>query len=283
MTSQARERRARTNETSSLRSLRRAARWCAAGALAFLVVPCSHAQSAPSVGQVLDLASKFVERSAEHFGKVVCVETVSQNKLNPDGKVLVKQDSTLDYQVQVDVQGNTLLVHESATPQSPPAKSKHVPLLVTEGFSTLLLIFHPMFQSDFEFALVPGNGDSAPGVVAVHFQHVHGSPSPSVLRLRGQDYPLDLQGTAWLDEATGAIERIETDLAAPMNDVGLAVFHSDVSYMPTHFTGNPQTYWLPIMAEMDAESPHQHWQNFYRFTNYRMFSATMEIEFSKKP
>ncbi|HEV2489097.1 MAG TPA: hypothetical protein VGT03_04760 [Candidatus Acidoferrales bacterium] len=283
MSSQTTERRASAREKTRLNPQRSTCRWAAAGASILFLVPCSSAQTAPAVAQLLDLTAKFVEGSAEHFGKVVCVETVTQSKLNPDGKVIAKQDSTVDYQVQVDVVGNNLTVHESATPQSPPAKSKHIPLLVTEGFSTMLLVFHPMFQADFEFTIVPSNGDEAPGVVAIHFQHVHGAPSPSVLRLRGQDYPLDLQGTAWVDEGTGAIERIVTDLASPMNDVGLSEFHSDVSYMPTRFTGNPQTYWLPVMAEMDAESPHQHWQNFYRFTNYRQFSASMEIEFSKKP
>lgn len=258
-------------------------RACAMVMFGFLLVSGSHAQGSPSVTQILDLTGKFAQGSAEHFGKLICVESVSQNKLNPDGKVIDKRETTFDYQVQVDVKGNDLLVHESVMPQSTAKKSKHVPLLVTEGFSTILLIVHPMYQQDFEFSLVAQNGEAAPGVVVVHFQHVHGTPSPSVLRLRGLDYPLDLQGTAWIDASTGAIERIVTDLEAPMNEVGLSVFHSDVSYMPNHFSGNPNTYWLPVMAEMDAESPHQHWQNFYRFTNYRIFSATMEIEFPKQP
>lgn len=241
------------------------------------------AQEPLTIPRVLDLTGKFVQGSAEHLGKVICVESVSQAKLNPDGKVIEKQETAFDYQIQVDVKGNDLLVHESVTPQSQAKKSKHVPLLVTEGFSTILLIFHPMYQQDFEFSFAPANGAAAPRVIVVHFQHVHGTPSPSVLRLRGLDYPLDLEGTAWIDESTGAVERIVTDLEAPMNEVGLTVFHSDVSYMPNHFSGSPNTYWLPVTAEMDAESPHQHWQNFYRFTDYRMFSATMEIEFPKKP
>lgn len=252
-------------------------------ALGLIFASESRGQDSVTVPQILDLTGRFVQGSAEHFGKVICVESVSQNKLNPNGKVIAKQDSTFDYQVQVDVKGNDLLVHETVTPQSAPTKSKHVPLLVTEGFSTILLIFHPMYQGDFAFSIQPPNGGTTPGVVVVHFQHVHGTPSPSVLRLRNQDFPLDLQGTAWIDESTGAIERMVTDLEEPMKEVGLSVFHSDVSYMPNHFSGNPNTYWLPVMAEMDAESPHQHWQNFYRFTNYRMFSATMEIEFSKQP
>ena len=252
-------------------------------ALSTSMSPVVLAQEPLTVPQVLDLTGKFVQGSAEHLGKVICVESVSQAKLNPDGKVIEKQETNFDYQIQVDVKGNDLLVHESVTPQSQPKKSKHVPLLVTEGFSTILLIFHPMYQQDFEFTFAPANGAAAPGDIIVHFQHVHGTPSPSVLRLRGLDYPLDLQGTAWIDESTGAVERIVTDLEAPMNEVGLSLFHSDVSYMPNHFSGNPNTYWLPVTAEMDAESPHQHWQNFYRFTNYRMFSATMEIEFQKQP
>ncbi|HKW89241.1 MAG TPA: hypothetical protein VJN21_10855 [Candidatus Acidoferrales bacterium] len=241
------------------------------------------AQEPLTVPQILDLTGKFVQGSAQHLGKVVCVESVSQAKLNPDGKVIDKQERTFDYQIQVDVKGNDLLVHESVTPQTPPKKSKHVPLLVTEGFSTILLIFHPMYPQDFEYVVAPANGGSSPGVVVVHFQHVHGTPSPSVLRLRGSDYPLDLQGAAWIDESSGAIERVVTDLEAPVNEVGLSVFHSDVSYVPNHFSGNPNTHWLPVTAEMDAESPHQHWQNFYRFTDYRTFSANMEIEFQKQP
>jgi hypothetical protein len=263
--------------------VRRIARGLALCALSCSIAPSGLAQSALSIPQMLDAAGNFVERSTKSFGKVVCVESVSQSKLDANGKVLVKQESEFDYQVQVDINANNLRVQETATPHGAAGKSKHIPLLVTQGFTTLLLIFHPLYQQDFEYAFLPPDGDSAPGIVPVHFQHVHGTPSPSVLRLRGQDFPLELEGTAWIEESTGAIQRIETDLTAPMDNVGLEVFHSDVSYMPSHFSGSPQTYWLPVMAEMDAESPHQHWQNFYRFTNYRIFSATMEIEFPKKP
>jgi len=267
----------------SLERLWRTHPWCVMGAIFCLFSGSSVAQGVPSVAQLLNLTGNFVQQFVDRFGEVVCVETVSQNTLNPKGKIIFKQDTTMDYQVQVEVKDNTLMVHEAVTPQRPGRKSKHVPLLVTEGFSTLLLIFHPMFQGDFEYTVIPPSGDSAPGVVALHFQHVHGAPSPSVLRLRGQDYPLDLQGTAWIDERSGAIERIVTDLTAPMTEVGLRVFHSDVSYMPNRFEESSRTFWLPVMAEMDAESLHQHWQNFYRFTNYRLFSAKMEIEIPKKP
>lgn len=241
------------------------------------------AQNQTPLSTLLEKTGQFVQRATKHFGKVICVESVSQDKLKPNGKVAFKRESNFDYQVEVHTNGNDVQVEESQNPIGATRKPARVSLLVASGFSTLLLIFHPYYQGNFEYSIVPPDGSDAPGIVRIHFEHLHGAPSPSVLRLRGHDYPLDLEGTAWVEEGSGAIERIVTDLMSPMDQVNLRVFHSDVAYMPNHFQGNAQTYWLPVMAQVDAESEHQHWQNFYRFSDYRYFSATMQIEFSKKP
>ena len=100
----------------------------------------------------------------------------------------------------------------------------------------------------------------------VHFEHVHGKPTPSVLQLRSRDYPIEWQGTAWIDSATGNIARIQAALRSSLADIGLQKLESDVRYGAVSFAGHRRSaldaanrqhrsrYRAPALAQ----SPHFH-------------------------
>ncbi len=117
----------------------------------------------------------------------------------------------------------------------------------------------------------------------VHFRHIRGTRSPTALLLRGREYPLDLDGIAWIDEKTGAISRIRVGLEASMEDLGLRVFSSEVQYAPMKFSASQQEYWLPLAATIDVETPRQHWRNLHRFGNYKLFSVTTTSTTASQP
>ena len=252
---------------------------CICGAfLVLFALPAGGQNAGRSLEEVLRRTGKLVEVFWQQFGEVNCSEAVSQVRLDKKGKVIDRKESIFDYLVTLKVDGNDLLVEELRRAQFPARNSKNTPLLVTHGFSTLVLIFHPVYQGNFEYALLGEEVVEGRKLLRVRFRHVSGFRSPSVLQLRGRDYPLDLQGTAWIEPGTGAIARIEAGLTASMEDIGLRVFRSDVRYAPMSFKDAPQVYWLPVGAEMEAETPRQHWRHVHRFTNYKRFSATMRIE-----
>ena len=59
--------------------------------------------------------------------------------------------------------------------------------------------------------------------------------------------------------------------------------HSEIRYASVKFQDPEETYWMPISAAIDLETPRQHWRNMHRFSNYRRFRATILVGTEGKP
>jgi len=208
------------------------------------------------------------------------MESVMQEKLGKKGKAVYRHDSMFDYLIIMNLEGDDLSVEESRILQKEAGKSSNLPLLMTSGFSTLLLIFHPYYQGSFEFQRLE---DEVAGhrLVRLSFRHIRGTRSTSALRLRGRDYPLDLVGTAWINPDSWTIEQIEAQLESPLEDLNLRSLRTTVKYAPQYFESVNESEWLPVEASIDVETARQHWRNVHRFTNYRRFSVKSESVISK--
>ena len=105
---------------------------------------------------------------------VNCVETVDQQKLTPNGKPMFRQQTDFDYLAILQLTGNDLIVDESRTMVRAPKNENKLPMLITNGFSTFALIFHPFYQGAYEF--------SAPESVQVEGKDVLEDPVPACSR-----------------------------------------------------------------------------------------------------
>ena len=136
-------------------------------------------------------------------------------------------------------------------------KEKHsgASLLTSSGFPLIVLVFHPHFQSSYEFR------ELAPAPLApcdlrrLAFTHVKGSPSPSVLLLKGREYPLEWKGIAWVIPESGQVVRIEASLAPPIEDLGLLSLSAAVSYAPVSFAGGTEVLAAPDSHRRSGDPP----------------------------
>ena len=250
-----------------------------AGALALLVLlPVSASASPPTLEELLARTGHNIEQFWQQFPRVTCSEAIAQTKLDKHDKPIVAQESVADYLVLFQENEGNLVVEESRSGLRVTGKNKkRLPLLITNGFSTTVLIFHPRYQPSFSFALEGEEIVEGKRLLRVRFRHVPESISPAALQLKGKDYPLEFEGMAWLDPDTAAIVRISARLVKSMEEVGLRRLDTDVRYAPMRFAGTLQLHWLPISATIEAETPAQHWRNIHTFSNYRRFTVTTRI------
>lgn len=223
--------------------------------------------------ELLRLTGNALQGFWDQLSNVNCVESVQQSKLGPNGKPIYKQDSSFDYLVALQLTGSDILMEESRVPIVKAGESKTVPLLLTNGFSTLAFIFHPVYQAAFEYSAASPVEVDGKSLLEVHFRHVPGARSPSVLKLKTRDYPLDWQGTAWIEPASGAVVRISAALMPGMEDLGLKTLAADVRYSRVRFKDQTGTYWLPETATIEVETARQHWRNVHSFDKYRVFAV----------
>ena len=219
----------------------------------------------------------------DQFSDVKCTEQVRQEKLNKDNKVELKEDSTYDYLVILSNNGGELNLSESRIPVKEAKRDrKNTSMLLSNGFATLFLVFHPYYSAAFKFNLLGDDVLSGRTMQKVSFEHIPGMKSPAALALRGREYPLELTGTAWIDPESGSIAKIEAGIANTLQDVGLKALTSEIDFAPLKFSDSKDTYWFPTQARVEVETPRQHWRNLHQFTSYKKFSVSTEETVIKK-
>jgi hypothetical protein len=217
-----------------------------------------------------DQVSSYLERISE----VSCSERVLQEKLGDSGKTIEKEESAFNYLIMLSSAGGAVdLVESRLADEAKPVKKLNRPLLVSNGFATLFLVFHPYYSAGFKFTDDGEETVNGRTLAKVAFQHIPGTRTPAALAVGGREFPLDLSGTAWIDMETGTIVRIVAGIGTAMEDVGLRTLQSDIQYAPVTFHNPPDTYWLPSQATIEVETRHQHWRNTHRFSDYKRFSV----------
>lgn len=257
------------------------------GALVFFALICASGAAAQAVdgntNVLLARTSQEVSEFLEQFSEVKCTEHVTQEKLGANDKVELKEESAYDYLIILTNAGGQLSLDESrlAVQGAKPDK-KNTAMLVTNGFATLFLIFHPYYAGSFQFT--PQGTENLNGRVMqkISYEHIRGTRSPAALALRGREFPLELSGTAWIDPETGAIARITAGIGDTLQDVGLKTLNSEIDFAPVPFRGVKDVYWFPARAEVEVESTHQHWRNVHVFSDYKRFSVNTEEQVANK-
>jgi hypothetical protein len=222
-----------------------------------------------------DLAQRQVTTYLAKLADLHCTESVTQDKLTGNGHVEAEERAKYDYLIMINGGGDGIQLNESRI-ESSASRHKALPMLVTNGFSTVLLVFHPYYRDSFQFAAGAEEMVQGRPAIPIHFSHIQGRRSPAALALRGREYPLELEGTAWLDRQTGDVLKIEAGLQHDMSDVGLRSLKIHVEYKPTSLGKNVEPLTLPTMAVVEVTTPRQHWRNTHVFDGYKSFSTDAE-------
>ncbi len=213
-----------------------------------------------------------------------CTEHVLQEKLGENGKVVEKEASTYDYLIILSTEGGDLNLVESriAPENSKEHKKLHAPLLISNGFATLFLVFHPHYSPSFQFTRDGEESLNGRTLTRIHFQHIPGMRSPAALAVRGREYPLDVSGMAWIDASTGTIAQLTANVDSGMEDVGLRTLHSAIRFAPVTFHDSKEAIWLPAEVNVEVETRHQHWHNTHQFSGYKRFSVNTKEQIAKQ-
>jgi hypothetical protein len=223
-------------------------------------------------------ARKSVEKFFEQTGNVVCTENVTQAVVGKNGKANYREESVFDYQLQSNFGSGSLKLVETRDTRKAAFRDSARTLLITNGFTSMLLIIHPNYEASYTFE--PDGQETADGVtfVRIRFKAVPGASSPAALQLRGQNYPIPLSGTIWIEPQSGAVAKLAADMDSSLSDLGLQGMRSEIHYATVHFHDPDESYWMPVSATIDVETPRQHWRNIHRFTGYKRFRATIQVE-----
>ena len=237
--------------------------------------------SVPAVSKEMEAflrARKSVEKFFEQSSNVVCTENVTQAVVGKNGKANYREDSVFDYQLQANSNTGSLKLSETRETRKAAFRDSTRTLLITNGFAGMLLIIHPSYETSYIFE--PAGTESVDGVtyVKIDFKSVPGAASPAALQLRGKNYPVPLSGTIWIELQSGAVAKLVATMDSSLSDLGLQGMRSEIHYATVRFHDPEESYWMPVSAIIDVETQRKHWRNVHRFTGYKRFRATIQVE-----
>jgi hypothetical protein len=232
----------------------------------------------PLAMQPLLQARQNVGKFFEQAANVVCAESITQTIVGKNDKPAYREESKFDYQLEATAASGSLRLKESRDVRKQAFRDASRTLLLTKGFTSLLLIVHAQYEASYDFTPAGEENDGTVILAKYNFKAVPGASSPAALQLRGKNYPLPLTGTLWVNTSTGAITRLTAAVDSSLADLGLKSMHSDIHYALVQFHDPEEAYWMPVSATIDLETPLQHWRNVHRFTGYKRFRGSIQIE-----
>jgi hypothetical protein len=227
-------------------------------------------------------ARKLIDTFFQQTSNVVCTENVSQTIIGKNNKPMYREESAFEYQLQSSSRTGSLRLAESREARKAAFRDPNKTLLITNGFASMLLVLHPNYEPSYIFD--PAGEEVLDGrtLAKVQFKPVPGAASPAAIQLRGKNYPLQLKGDIWIDEESGAVVKLISSLDGGLDDLGLHDLRSEIHYSIVQFHDPEEAYWMPASAVIDLETPKQHWRNVHRFTDYKRFRATIQVDLGEK-
>jgi hypothetical protein len=223
-------------------------------------------------------ARTLIDKFFEQTSNVVCNEDVAQTLVGKNAKAMYREESVFEYQLLANNHSGSLRLVESRETRKAAYRDPARTLLITNGFASMLMVLHQSYEASYVFTPVAEETADGRSLVKIHFQPVPGASSPAAIQLRNRNYPLPLTGDVWIDTESGSVVKLISSLESGMDDLGLHSIRSEIHYGIVQFHNPDESYWMPASAVIDVETPKQHWRNVHRFSAYRRFRATIEVE-----
>jgi len=146
--------------------------------------------------------------------------------------------------------------------------------MLTSGFASTSLVFHPAYQSQAEFRYLGRQRVGGRDADVVAF-----AQQPAKAKVNGSfNYGLIntttfSQGLAWIDSENYQIIRLRTDLLRPLMEVKLEKITTDILYGETHFKDVAIGFWVPTEVTVDVDWNGRHLRNEHRYSEFKVFNV----------
>ncbi len=159
--------------------------------------------------------------------------------------------------------------------------------LLTQGFVSMAIYFHPLEQSGSAFRYLGRQMMHKRQTYVVAF-----AQRPAMARVTGQttigekSVAILVQGVAWIDPASFQIVRLRTDLLAPREDIGLKRQTTEVDFDEVRFSSVAARLWLPRKVAVKQEWKDWTFYNLHRYSGFKLFkveATTGPAQHNQKP
>ena len=154
--------------------------------------------------------------------------------------------------------------------------------MLTAGFMSSPLLFHPIHQSGNSFRLLGYQKLRGRNTILLAFAQI-----PSLCRLPGRfQVGKDIQdtykqGIAWIDAENFQILRLVSDLLQPLRQIGLKRLNTQVDFDEVRFSKAPEKFWLPVQVIVTVDWNGKILRNIHTYSDFRLFDVKASQKIQK--
>lgn len=147
-------------------------------------------------------------------------------------------------------------------------------LMVTSGFASASLVFHPEYQAGASFRYLGRQTVNSHDCHVVAFAQ-DPKKAQMVERFNTSDSSVLVlfQGLAWIDSGSYEIIRLRTDLLRPQNEIRLQRQTTEITYDPVQFKQVASALWLPSEVAVTLQWAGKTYRNTHRYSDFRLFNT----------
>ena len=240
------------------------------------------------LAKILQRTAEQVDESLQTITDVTAEESITEEKLDGQGKVVSRQEVQARYVILQRGAATVARLEEYRTDGNgqrifePALNQGH---FVTSNFALMRAYFSTSLQPKTQFRYLGEQSIGARQTHVVAFaQKAEEAHMP--VTLEGDSGPrghfrvaMLVQGVAWIDEENAQILRMRTDLLAARPEIGLDWLTTTVNSREFHLPGVATPLWLPCDVNVSAqfsyrdaqtgESRVETFRNEHRYSNYR--------------
>jgi tetratricopeptide (TPR) repeat protein len=229
---------------------------------------------------VLQKVGKSVADFFSNFPDTVSTEQVQQETLKKDDRLADRSTQTFRYLLVAKPGQKGLGLEEYRTNdlgQESDLRGLDKGFMLTAGFASTSLYFHPAYQSGADFRLLGTQDiDGQQANVVVFAQNPNRAVITELFHGDRETVLILVQGIAWIDAASGHILRMRTDLLKPATKVRLARQTTEIAFSPVQFKQVSKEFWLPREVVVTVDWKGRKFRNEHGYSDFKLFNVNAE-------
>lgn len=228
----------------------------------------------------LQKVGKSVADFFTNFPDTVSVESVKQETLKKDDNLANQSSQKFRYLLVAKPEQRGLGLEEYRT-NDIGNRTGIVGLdkgfMLTSGFASASLLFHPAYQSGADFRLLGTQDlDGRHAEVIAFAQNPNRAVITELFHGDRDTVLILVQGVAWIDAAAGQIMRMRTDLLKPATKVRLARQTTEIHFSPVPFKQVSKEFWLPREVTVTVDWKGRKYRNEHEYSDFQLFNVKAE-------
>ena len=234
-------------------------------------IPPVRSESPCPLPQILEQASKRSQDLIESLQRFSANERIEQIDFDKNGKRRDSSAEDVNYVAQIETNASGYPSIREYRAQTGAGRQTAI---MDTGAAAFALIFHPSHLGNFEFRCEGWTDFRGVTAWQLHFEEgADPNQAFTALRVGGSLYLPRFKGRAWIASDSYNVVRIETDLIAPVPEIGLQLEHLVIGYAPVQFQKRPIQLWLPEKASLYIDYHGHRYQRVHSFSQFQLFSV----------